>query len=222
LPPEAFVSYVQNHDQIGNRADSKRLPDRVGAEKLDFLHFVMMLAPQIPLFFMGEEAHMRTPFPFFIDLPEAAAAPKRRDRYVQMSEIFDEDLAEGDLPDPNDVSTFLSAKIDWDEFALDERRTALRRFRELAFWRRDHVWPLSASYCIEAETARHGTAIVVSWIFEAGTLTMALNPSDYPADIACVITAMPLSSGTYSQHGDVLRLGSWSALAWFWMRPAAE
>ena len=222
LPPDAFVSYVQNHDQIGNRADSKRLPDRVSAEKLDFLHFVTMLAPQIPLFFMGEEAHLETPFPFFVDLPEDVAAAVRQDRYTQMRESFEEDVKDEELPDPNDPDTFRSAVIDWAEYDQPERQAALSRFRALASWRRENVWTLAASPCLDAHTGRQGTAIVVSWIFEAGVLTMALNPSDRPADIACVVTGAPMTAGEYVQHGEVLRLSGWSAVAWTWMRPSKE
>ncbi|QDZ10687.1 alpha-amylase family glycosyl hydrolase [Devosia ginsengisoli] len=214
LPPDAFVSYMQNHDQIGNRADSKRLPDRVSAEKLDFLHLSIMLAPQIPLFFMGEEAHLRTPFPFFIDLPEDAAEPMRADRCRQMRESFGEDVEDGALPDPNGPHTFESAKLNWGDYGNPDRRAALDRFRILAEWRRARLWPLVATPCLDARSGRQGTAIVVSWIFEAGTLSMALNPSDLPADIACIITASPLSTGEFSQQDEVLRLGAWSAVVW--------
>ncbi|PXA90857.1 malto-oligosyltrehalose trehalohydrolase [Nostoc sp. 3335mG] len=218
LPPDAFVSYVQNHDQIGNRADSARLPDRIGASKLDFLHFVTMLAPQIPLFFMGEEAHLRTPFPFFIDFPEENAEAKRQDRYRQMREIFKEDIPEGGLPDPNDIATFDSARIDWDFYGTDDGEAALARFRALGQWRKANLWPLSASRCLDARTGRQGSALVVSWIFAAGTLTMALNPADHSADIGCVVTAAPIITGNWSQMGEVLRLGAWSAVAWVWNR----
>lgn len=220
LPPDSFVSYVQNHDQIGNRADGKRLPDRVSATKLDFLHFVMMLAPQIPLFFMGEEGHLETPFPFFIDLDEEDAAPKRADRYKQMREIFEQDVKDGDLPDPNSVATFDTAKIPWDEFGRPDRRDALRRFQTLAGYRRDLLWPLAKSVCLDAKSARQGNAIIVNWVFENGTLSMALNPSDHPADIACIVTAPPVCTGDYSQHGEVLRLSAWSAVVW--ASPAPE
>ena len=222
LPPDAFVSYVQNHDQIGNRADSKRLPDRVSAEKLDFLHFTTMLAPQIPLFFMGEDAHLQTPFPFFVDLPEDFAAEVRDDRYTQMRESFEEDVKDGELPDPNDPDTFRSAVIDWTEYARPERQAALARFRALASWRKENLWPLTAGPCLDARSGRQGTAIVVSWIFEAGVLTMALNASDRPADIACVVTGPPITTGDFTQHGEVLRLGAWSAVAWTWMRSSEE
>ncbi len=214
LPPDAFVSFVQNHDQIGNRVDGKRLPDRVGANKLDFLHFVMMLAPQVPLFFMGEEGHLKTSFPFFVDLDADAASAKQADRYKQMREIFKQEVKDGDLPDPNSVATFETAKIPWDEFEQPERRAALRRFQTLAGYRRDLVWPLLQSVCLDARSVRQGKAIIVNWVFESGTLSMALNPSDYPTDIACIITAAPVSTGDYSQHGEVLRLSAWSAVVW--------
>ncbi|QQR34836.1 malto-oligosyltrehalose trehalohydrolase [Devosia oryziradicis] len=214
LPPDAFVSFVQNHDQIGNRADAKRLPDRIGADKLDFLHFVVMLAPQIPLFFMGEEAHVTSPFPYFIDMDKDVSQAKSDDRYKQMREIFKQDVKDGDLPDPNDIATFQSAKYPWGELGRQDRRDAMRRFQTLAGYRLELVCPLLQSVCLDAKSTRHGSAIIVNWVFEKGTLSMALNPADHPTDIGCVITAAPVSSGEFSQHGEVLRLAAWSAVVW--------
>lgn len=214
LSPDAFVSFVQNHDQIGNRADGMRLPDRISANKLDFLHFVVMLAPQVPLFFMGEEGHLCSPFPFFIDIDAAAAEAKQANRYKQMRDIFKQDLKPGDLPDPNAPETFLSAKIPWLDFEQPEKRAALDRFRTLAGYRRALLWPLARTTCLDAKTVRQGSAVIVNWVFEAGTLSMVLNPSDKPTDIACVVTAAPVTTGDFSQHGDVLRLSPWSAVAW--------
>jgi maltooligosyltrehalose trehalohydrolase len=214
LPPDAFITYVQNHDQIGNRIDGMRLPDRISANKLDFLHFVAFLAPQIPLFFMGEEGHLCSSFPFFVDLPEAAAAAKQVDRYDQMRKIFNEEVELGELPDPNDPETFDKAKLRWEDFSVDRYSEALARFRTLASYRRDKVWPLAATPCLDARTARVGNCLIINWIFEAGTLSMALNPNDHPGDIACIVTGPPVSTGQYSQNGDVLRLGAWSAIVW--------
>lgn len=213
LSPAAFVSYVQNHDQIGNRGDSQRLPDRVSAEKLDFLHFTMMLAPQIPLFFMGEEAHLRSPFPFFIDFPEKEAEAKRRDRERQMREIFKEDTGEDGLPDPNDRATFLSAKIDWDAFSTEQSQAALARFKTLAAWRETHLWPLASTTCLDATTTRKGNAIRVSWIYEAGTQTMALNPSDEASELPWPIPEDVLCTGSFERRPDGIRFGPWSAVA---------
>jgi maltooligosyltrehalose trehalohydrolase len=214
LPPDCFVTYVENHDQIGNRADCRRLSARVSPNRLDFCHFVKLLAPQIPLCFMGDEANVGSPFPFFVDLHEEAAQHKRDDRYKQMREIFNEDVKDGGLPDPNDPATFEMAKLRWDEYYDAERRAALERFRTLARFRREMVWPLAATACLSSSSARQGNCLIVNWAFQAGTLSMALNPSDNPMDIACVICGAPVSTGEFSQHGEVLRLGGWSAVAW--------
>lgn len=215
LPPDSFITYVQNHDQIGNRADGKRLPDRTSPAKLDFAHFVKFLAPQIPLCFMGDEGNLPSGFPFFVDLPEAAAAAKRAERYQQMHGMFHEDIAEGDLPEPNDPATFEQAKIRWQQYEdLAERRAAIERFRELGRWRRQKVWPLTATPCTDARSFRLGNCLIVNWDFEAGTLTMALNPTDGVHDLPWQITDHPVSTGEFSQQGEVLRLGPWSALAW--------
>ncbi len=215
LPPDSFITYVQNHDQLGNRSDAKRLSERISPEQLDFVHFVKFLAPQIPLCFMGDEANLSSGFPFFVDLDAAAAKATSEERLKQMREMFRDEVGPGGLPDPNDPRTFEMAKLPWQDYeTMPERRAALDRFRTLARWRRDRLWPLAATPCLDAQTARQGNCVVVNWVFEAGTLSMALNPTGWPADIGCIVTAPPLSSGRYEQHGEVLRLGSWSAVAW--------
>lgn len=214
LPPDSFITYIQNHDQIGNRADASRLQARIEPTRLDFAHFVKFLAPQIPLCFMGDEANLETPFPYFIDLPEADAAPKRQDRYVQMRENFNQKVEDGALPDPNAPETWASAKLAWEELAWPERQAALERFRTLARYRRETVWPLAASGYVGARSVRHGTCIIVTWTFKAGALSMALNPTECVQDCPCIVTAAPVSTGDFSQQGEVLRLGRWSAVAW--------
>lgn len=214
LPPEAFVGFVQNHDQIGNRPDGKRLADRISAAKLDFVHFLAMLSPHLPLFFMGEEGHLRSAFSFFVDLDSEAAEVKRKDRYEQMRKIFNEEVGDGDLPDPNAPGTFERSKLAWEEFEQPERQAALQRFRQLAGWRRQLVWPLLKTKCLSSVSTRHDQCLVVTWEFEAGWLTLALNPSDWAHDISCSVRAMPVTTGWFDQNGETLRLGAWSAVAW--------
>ena len=74
---EAFVGFLQNHDQNGNLPDGKRIVDRVDAARPDFGHFIASLTSQLPMFFMGEEAHLRCGFPFFFDLPEPCVRETR-------------------------------------------------------------------------------------------------------------------------------------------------
>lgn len=215
LPPDSFITYVENHDQLGNRADAKRLSERIDPRQLDFIHFLKFLAPQIPLCFMGDEGNLTTGFPYFVDLPPELAKAKSDDRYDQMRDMFHETVKPGGLPDPNDPATFARAKLPWYDYVdKPERRAALDRFRTLASWRRSKVWPLAATPCLDARTARRGNCLIVSWIFEAGTLSMALNPTKSPADIGCIVTGPAVSTGSFHQHGEVLRLGAWSAVAW--------
>jgi 1,4-alpha-glucan branching enzyme len=131
-----------------------------------------------------------------------------------MHEMFNEDVEEGQLPHPNDPKTFERAKLRWDEYGEEGHLAALDRFRQLGAWRRDHVWPLSATPCLAADSARQGRGVIVNWTFEAGVLTLVLNPSGTPSDLACVIRGAPVSTGWFDQHGEVLRLGPWSAVAW--------
>jgi 1,4-alpha-glucan branching enzyme len=164
---------------------------------------------------MGDEGNLTSGFPFFVDLPDEAAAAKRADRYEQMNEMFNETVAEGELPEPNDPGTFDRAKIQWSEYeVMAERRDALRRFRELGTWRQQMVWPLAATPCVDARSFRIGNCLIINWVFERGTITMAMNPTDHPYDIPCEITSHPVSTGEFSQHGNVLRLGAWSAVVW--------
>lgn len=214
LPPDSFITYVENHDQIGNRADGQRLSSRIEPRQLDFLHFVKFVAPQIPLCFMGDEGNLNSPFPFFVDLDEKAGEEANRRRYTEMRDMFKEDVQDGALPHPNDPLTFQSAKVPWEAFAEEQHLAALRRFRELASYRREQVWPLAATPCLDATSARQGQGLIVNWMFEAGVLSIALNATGGPIDMACVIRGAPVSTGSFDQHGEVLRLGPWSAVAW--------
>lgn len=164
---------------------------------------------------MGDEGNLTSGFPFFFDLPQEVAKSKADDRYKQMREMFAEDVKDGDLPQPNEPETFAMAKLPWDDYRdLPERRAALERFRTLAGWRRDRLWPLAATPCLNARTARQGNCLIATWQFEAGTISMALNPTASPADVACLICGHAVSTGDYSQQGEVLRLSPWSAVAW--------
>ncbi|KGM30195.1 malto-oligosyltrehalose trehalohydrolase, partial [Inquilinus limosus] len=80
LPPTAFVGFLQNHDQIGNRALGDRLAALAEPAALEAMTAVLLLAPQIPLLFMGEEWGSRQPFPFFCDFEGELADTVRRGR----------------------------------------------------------------------------------------------------------------------------------------------
>ncbi len=214
LPMEAFVAFLQNHDQIGNRPDGKRIVERVDAERLDFGHFVTLLSPQIPLFFMGEEAHLRCPFLFFFDLPEPARSEKRDNRYWQMDNVFHVKVDPGSLPDPQDPQTFAHSKLDWDAYGRDVHQAALARFRELTSLRRELIWPLTAGKCLAAWSARQGDGLIVTWQYEAGTYNMVVNPTGARTTMDVRLAGPAASTGRFAVRGGTVDLWPWSALVW--------
>src|SRR4030095_10642143 len=111
LPPTAFVGFLQNHDQVGNRALGDRLAALVPPRALRAAMAVLLLAPSPPLLFMGEEWGATTPFPFFCDLGPALVPLVREGRRRE----FAHDPALRDaldrLPDPTAEATFATAVL---------------------------------------------------------------------------------------------------------------
>jgi malto-oligosyltrehalose trehalohydrolase len=109
LPPTAFVSFIQNHDQIGNRAMGDRLAASTPPPVLKALAAVYLLAPQIPMLFMGEEWGAEDPFPYFCDFNAELNEKVREGRRKELSRLpgFDEAGAF----DPTSEATFRAAKL---------------------------------------------------------------------------------------------------------------
>ena len=142
LPPTAFVSFIQNHDQIGNRAFGERLNSLAPAETIRALASVYLLAPQIPMLFMGEEWGETRPFLFFCDFKGKladAVRKGRREEFSRFPEFADPERA-AKIPDPLAEATFLASKLDWSR--IDAAHLAY--YRALLDARREHVRPLTA------------------------------------------------------------------------------
>ena len=112
LPPDAFVAFIQNHDQIGNRAFGERIGAFAPAETVRAIAAVYLLSPQVPMLFMGEEWASAQPFPFFCDFEgDLADAVRngRREEFARFPEFRDPAMRER-IPDPLAEATFRSAK----------------------------------------------------------------------------------------------------------------
>ncbi len=111
LPPTAHVLFLQNHDQIGNRAFGERLTTLASARALEAAIALQMLCPQIPLLFMGEEIASTTPFLFFTDhhndLADAVREGRRRE-FARFAAFADPEKRE-QIPDPNAEATFAAS-----------------------------------------------------------------------------------------------------------------
>lgn len=218
LAPDAFVSFVQNHDHIGNRPLGDRLAGTLAPERLALLRLVLMLSPEIPLLFQGEEALLPTPFPFFCDFEGDLAEAVRTGRRSEFADFF-RDHDDGQFPDPLDEDTFRVAVLTPEDFATGQARRELAAFRALADLRRQHVWPLAASGWRDAQASRTGDAIAVRWRFAAGTLVMVLNPGPSPASLARpagteTLASLAVTGTVEPAETAALALGPFSAAVW--------
>jgi maltooligosyltrehalose trehalohydrolase len=133
LPPTAFVDFLQNHDQIGNRAFGERLLELSDERKLRCLVPILLLAPSPPLLFMGEEWGCRQPFLFFCDFPGELGQAVREGRRREFPHITE-------MPDPTAEDSFRQCVLRWED--ADEEWLAL--YRELLGIRRETIVPLRA------------------------------------------------------------------------------
>ncbi|MGV7093411.1 malto-oligosyltrehalose trehalohydrolase [Siccibacter turicensis] len=174
-PPTAFVDFIQNHDQVGNRAQGERLISLAGAERTRVLLAALLLSPHIPLLFMGEEYGETNPFLFFTDFHGDLAKAVREGRAKEFEGHGD---FEGEsVPDPNDVQTFTRSKLNWHTPESDEGAEWLAFTRHLLTQRARHIVPLLATAGGNSGriVATAPGFVAVSWRFPRGTLSMAFN-----------------------------------------------
>jgi maltooligosyltrehalose trehalohydrolase len=139
LPPETFVTFLENHDQVANSGDGSRVHQRAAPGVYRAMTALFLLAPGTPLLFQGQEFGASSPFLYFADHnPELAiAVEKGRAEFVsQFSSLASREMQER-LPAPHSPETFARCKLDWNEY---ERNSDHRRLHEdLLRLRRDTV-----------------------------------------------------------------------------------
>ncbi len=116
LSPLAFINFLQNHDQIGNRPLGDRLEVNANPSAIAAALAITLLAPMPPMMFMGEEWGTTSPFPFFCDFSGDLANAIRKGRRAEFKSAYEK--YGDDIPDPLDETTFRSAQLNWSE--LDE------------------------------------------------------------------------------------------------------
>ncbi len=115
LPPGAFVGFLQNHDQIGNRAMGERITTLAPLAAVRAATAVLLLSPSPPLLFMGQEFGCTRPFLFFCDFADdlgRRVAEGRRLEFARFAQFADA-LSRARIPDPNSPDTFAKSRLDW-------------------------------------------------------------------------------------------------------------
>lgn len=181
LPPSAFIDFLQNHDQIGNRAFGERLSRLVANEAaLRAAEAIVLLAPAVPMLFMGEEWGAEQPFPYFCDfgpeLAEKVREGRRREfgRFERFRDALDR------LPDATDPATARMAVLDWSALGEPRHARALDHYRRLLALRRREIAPripkIRSARCVRLDASG---AFAVDWALADGsTLHLVANLTD--------------------------------------------
>ena len=183
LPATAFVSFIQNHDHVGNHPFGSRISARAPESLLHAAVAIVLLSPQIPLLFMGEEWASSRPFAFFCDfgteLAEAVREGRRRE-FVHFPD-FSDPAARERIPDPTALSTFTTSRLDWSELQQADHRRWLERYRHLLTIRATEIAPRLADIPPGAGSYRvlGSRVATVEWQFADGErLVLIANFSD--------------------------------------------
>jgi len=216
LSPTAFVLFLQNHDQIGNRALGERLVQLCPPEALRAATALLLLSPMIPLMFMGDEWGASEPFLFFTDFHDELADAVREGRRGEFADFaaFADPAQRERIPDPNAVQTFEASRPAVDALLLEtdkgqDHRSWLELYRTLLEIRREHIVPrLPGARALGAEVLAD-KAVSARWLLGDGsTLRIDLNLGAHTVKIdehqvQHVLHESHPKSAELSQHGNL-------------------
>jgi len=202
VPLGSFVTFLQNHDQIGNRPFGERITALAPDYKVRAILATLLLAPLPPLLFMGEEWGASTPFLFFCDFEPAlarAVTEGRRNEFGAFAEFADPQ-ARARIPDPAAAESFERSKLRWDEIEAEPHRAWLEYYRRLLAIRRTEIAPRIAGVrgkdaCYETIGAR---GLRARWrLADAAALELEANLG---TDAAPGFTPLPNGYVIFASH----------------------
>ncbi len=220
LPPTAFVLFLQNHDQTGNRALGERLTTLAPPDALRAAYTLLLLGPQIPMLFMGEEFGATAPFQFFTDHHDELADAVREGRRAEFAHFaaFSDPVRRSKIPDPNAASTF----ADSNPFAAvrsADNEAWLSITRELLSLRAQEIVPRLPGARAERALVLGESAVLAEWRMGDGSqLRIYLNlgadhavTTDLPALDARLLRESLPGAASAVQGGSV---PAYSAVVW--------
>jgi len=129
VSPERLIVFTQNHDQVANTARGHRVHRETSPARCRALAALLLLPPQTPMLFQGQEFAASSPFLYFADhKPELARLVRQgRAEFVSQFASIGSEPAEARVPDPSDIETFRRCKLDWSERSSHREAVALHR-----------------------------------------------------------------------------------------------
>jgi len=212
LAPQAFVSFLQCHDQVGNRAFGERITAIAPPEAVRAAAAIYLLAPSIPMLFMGEEFGAATPFQFFCDFGDElrdAVTQGRRREFGKFARFADASTL-ATIPDPNLEQTFCNSKLDWDSIQHEQHSAWLAFYRALLQLRQDRITPHLRGMRGHASTfdVFAPTGLRVTWRLGDGARLRLLANFSAEAIQADALPGVLVFATTGAQHEGLL--GPWS------------
>jgi maltooligosyltrehalose trehalohydrolase len=204
LSGHRFIGFVQNHDQVGNRAQGERVSHEAGIGRAKIAAALVLTAPFVPMLFQGEEFGASAPFLYFTDYddPELGRmiSEGRKKEFVAFGWAPDQ------IPDPQDEQTFLQSKLDWAELTEEPHRSLLQWHKDLISLRRNQSklsdGNLNAVNVLFDEEAQ--------WlVLERGNLRVACNLGKAPVELEMGDSSQILlaSDASIALNGPNIKLG---------------
>jgi maltooligosyltrehalose trehalohydrolase len=129
LSQHRFLGFIQNHDQVGNRAIGDRIAQIAGTERAKIAAALVLLSPFIPMIFQGEEWAASSPFQYFADHDDPELAQQVSEGRKREFAAFGWDPAS--VPDPEKRETFERSKLNWSEHSARSHAEMLEWYRRL-------------------------------------------------------------------------------------------
>lgn len=209
LPPTAFISFLQNHDQIGNRALGDRITERACAEAVRAATAIVLLSPSTPLLFMGQEWAAETRFPYFCDFEPELNQKVKQGRLKEFEHFtyFNDPQKHIHIPDPTIEKTFKDAVLNWQALDDPPHRAWFDFHYHLLQLRRRYITPRLPK--IRGQQSEYSLlasrALSAQWrLGDESLLYLYTNMSHEPADIQLTFDTIPF----YASHTELAVTGS--------------
>jgi maltooligosyltrehalose trehalohydrolase len=204
LSGHRFIGFVQNHDQVGNRAQGERVSHEAGVGRAKIAAALVLTAPFVPMLFQGEEFGASAPFLYFTDYDDPELGRMISEGRKKEFEAFG--WAPDQIPDPQDEQTFLRSKLNWAELTEEPHRSLLQWHKDLIHLRRNHSKLTDGN--LNAVNVRFDEQ--AQWlVLKRGNLSIACNLGKAPVNVEAGDGAQILlaSDDSIALSGANVRLG---------------
>jgi maltooligosyltrehalose trehalohydrolase len=204
LSGHRFIGFVQNHDQVGNRAQGERVSHEAGLGRAKIAGALVLTAPFVPMLFQGEEFGASAPFLYFTDYEDPELGRLISEGRKKEFEAFG--WTPDQIADPQDEQTFSQSKLNWAELTEEPHASLLQWHKDLISLRREQSELSDGN--LNAVSVRFNEE--AQWlVLERGGLRIACNLGQEPVEVevGCGAQLLLASDDSISLNGKNIKLG---------------